>query len=209
MILNFIFSNFNAIVLGIWLLFAVIVTVRYFQPSFIRCHNRYLLKVINKIKNISYLKLIIIALGLNIFFGLFISVSLYYVWGLSDPSGTYIQLPYFLGYIWTNVWLDISISFFLSGLLYSVFKVWKYYRGGFIENGPELLLILMLISGFPKILVFIIIGFIFIILSFIFSYFFKHKKNLIIEPAFIVALFLTLLLGNIVVSYLYQYHIVL
>lgn len=245
MILNFIFSNFNAIVLIIWLLFAVIVAIRYFQPtgdifsrknflskigkkigniSFLKTtsnavgrffstifkilHLNILFTKIGKsIKNISFLKLIMIALGFNIFFGLFISASLYYVWGLSDPSGTFIKLPYFLGYIWTNVWLNISISFFLSGLLYTLFKVWKYYRGGFLEKGPELLLILMLIPGFPKILIFITTGFIFLIFYFIFSYIFKHKKVLIIEPAFIFAIFLTLIFGNIVLGYLYQYSI--
>ena len=57
MILNFIFSNLNVIVLGVWIIFWAIVAIRFFYPTWV--------------KNISYIKLIGIAFLLNIFYGIF------------------------------------------------------------------------------------------------------------------------------------------
>ncbi len=194
MILNFIFSNLNAIVLGVWILFLIIVAIRYFQPTWIKSNNKFLSKIFTGLKNISFLKLILIALGLNIFYGLFVSWGQYYVWStasevtkflLTSPLPVEITFPsylewtrplfnnnlgYFLFYIWGRVWLNIFILFTFSGLMYFVFRTWKFYRGGFLEKGPELMLVLMLISGWMGVLVSLSLGFIFAILFFAFYY---------------------------------------
>lgn len=203
MILNFIFSNLNVIVLIIWLLFLIVVSIRFFKPTWVRSNNKILSKIFTELKNLSYLKLILIAIGLNVFYGLFVTCGQYYVWSVSDPSGTYIQLPYFMHYVWINYWMNISILFLTSGILYSFFKIWKFYRGGFLDNGPELLLILMLISHWPGIITMVSLGFIFAVMLSIFKlFYFKEKRIINIESAFILATFIVLPFGNLIVSYL-------
>lgn len=209
--LNFIFSNLNTIVLVIWIVFLIIVAIRFFRPTLVR--------------NISYFKLILTALSLNIFYGLFVSWGQYYVWAngseitkalLNSPLPKEVpflewarplfsnHLGYFLFYIWGRFWIYILISFLISGILYFLFRFWKSYRGGFSEQGPELLLILMLIVGYPGVLVLIPLGFVFSILLFGFYYFKGNKEDKIlnIEPAFIVATFFTLLFTSAILSFL-------
>lgn len=216
MILNFIFSNLNVIVLSVWIVFLILVAVRYFKPRWVR--------------NISYLKLFFITLGISIFYGLFVSWGQYYVWQSgSEMTKMLVKLPlppqaplpnllewvrpffensfgYFLYYILGRVWLNIFISFLVSGVLYLIFKVWNRYRGSFLEEGPLLLLILMLISGFPGVLVSISLGFILAILLFGFHYLKSYIKkvpisNVVIEPVFFLSVLLSLLFTNIILSY--------
>jgi len=236
MILNFIFSHLNAIVLGVWMLFLIIVAICYFQPSRSKINpdfilfkhlskvgyklstvksirkssiligrlfahtykilhlNTFITKIGKLIKNISYLKLILIAIGLNIFYGLFVTWGQYYVWAHGSvvtkalltfplpaavPFSKYLEwvrplfssrLGYFMFYAWGRIWLNIFVLFTFSGLMYLVFRIWKTYRGGFLEQGPELMLVLMLISGWMGVLVSLSMGFIFAILWLSFSY---------------------------------------
>jgi len=210
MILKFIFSNLNAIVLGTWFLLLVIVALRLFKPAWV--------------KNISYLKLIFIAIGLVVFYGLFITWGQYYVWSRSSdftkalvslplpegvPFSSYLEWTrvffsgnhgYFMFYMLGRVWLNIIISFVVSGFLYLLFRVWQYYRGSFMENGPELILVLTVISGFPNVLVTVVLGFVLSIFLFAFKYF-KGDRDVKIEPAFVVAAFLSLFFANIILSY--------
>lgn len=215
--LNFVFSNLNAIVLGVWIVFLIIVAIRFFRPAWV--------------KNISFFKLILIALGLNILYGLFVTWGQYYVWANGNevtkalinsplpkeaPLFSYLRplfenhFGYFLYYILGRIWLNILISFLISCVLYFLFRIWKFYRGGFLEQGPEILLILMLIVGFPGVLFLIPIGFIFSILLFGFYYsktLFKRASpravlNLVIEPAFIFATFFTLVFTRLIMLYL-------
>ena len=197
--LNFIFSNLNMIVLGIWMIFLIVVTIRFFRPAWV--------------KNISFLKLSFVAIALNIFYGLFVTWGQYYVWANgSAVTKALLNLPlakevpifewarplftnhlgYFSYYVWGRTWLDIFILFLISGGLYYIFKIWESRRGNFIEQGPEILLALMLISGYPGVLVLIPLGFVFAFLLYGFSYF-KGKKVVIIEPVFILATFFALI----------------
>lgn len=208
--LNFVFSNLNAIVLGIWIIFLIILAIRFFRPAWV--------------KNISFLKLVFIAIGLNIFYGLFVSWGQYYVWShgnfitkdlltLPLPKTTPLLMEwirplyehhwgYFLHYVIGRVWTNILVSFLISGAFYLLFKFWNFYRGGFLEQGPELLLALMLVSGFPDVMVLVPLGFIFTILLFTFYYFKKGHKIVDIEPAFIFATLFALLFTNIILAYL-------
>ena len=211
MIFNFILSYLNVIVLALWILFLLVVAIRYFHPKWV--------------KNISYTNLIIIAFGLNIFYGLFLTFSQYYVWSIaSDFTRSLLNSPlsdtipfsnllgwvhsfllnsnhgYFYFYAWGRFWINILILFILSGGLYSIFRLFKYYRGGFGHSGPELLFLLMLISGYPGILVFIPLGFIFAILLVIYSIIRKHKDS-IIEPAFIISALFSLLFTHTILNF--------
>lgn len=209
--MTFIFSNLNAIILGVWILFLLIIAVRVFKPSWT--------------KNISYSKLFFIALGLIIFYGLFVTWGQYYVWLKSGemtrmllnlslpeqvPFPKYLEWAriffsgshgYFLFYVFGRIWLNILISFVVSGALYFIFKIWNYYKGSFSENGPELLLTLMLISGFPGILVTIFLGFVFSVIVFL-IYFMKGIREVKIEKYFIFSTLISLLFTNIILSYM-------
>ncbi|MEI6580674.1 MAG: hypothetical protein WCO07_00710 [bacterium] len=209
--LNFIFSNLNTIVLVIWILFLIIVAIRFFRPAWVR--------------NISFLKLIIVSFVINLLYGAFVTWGQYYVWAtvgdftrvfVNSPLPKQVPMPqllewtrpffennfgYFLYYVLGRVWLYVFISFLVSVILYFLFKIWKSYRGNFTEYGPELILILMLIVGWPGVIIFIPLGFLFsIILSFV--YYLKGKKVTEIEPAFIVAALFTLIFGKIILNFL-------
>lgn len=210
MILNFIFLNLNAITLSIWIIFLVFVSVRFFKPSLV--------------KDISYRKIILITVIIYLSYGLFVSWGQYYVWANGgELTKNFINLPlsndvpmssvfewtrplfennfgFFLYYILGRVWLDIFLTFIISSIFYGVFVAWNSYRKSFSDNGPELFLVLMLISGWPGLFVTIILGFIFSILFFI-VYFFQKKKKLIIEPIFIFTTFFALLFTNIILHY--------
>lgn len=210
MILKFIFSNLNAIIFSIWFLLLVVVALRLFKPAWV--------------KNISYSKLIFIAIGLVVFYGLFITWGQYYVWlKSSDFTRALVTLPlpdgvpfpsylewtrvffagnhgYFIFYVFGRIWLNIIISLAISGFLYFLFRVWSHYKGSFMENGPELILVLTLISGFPNVLVTVVLGFVISIFLFAFKYF-KGDRDVKIEPAFVVAAFLSLFFANVILSY--------
>ena len=215
MTLYFIFNHLNAIVLAIRVVFLCVVAIAFYRPVW----------AVRTLGNISFSKLALIAIGLNLFYGLFVTWGQYYVWATSgDFTRTLLSLPlskeaplpfllewtrtffehhlgYFSYYVLGRTWLNILILFLISGALYFIFRVWKFYRAGFLEQGPEILLVLMLISGFPGVLVLIPLGFIFSILLFIFSYF-KGDKIVNIEPVFILAAFFALLFTRTILSML-------
>jgi hypothetical protein len=210
MILNFIFSNLNLIVLCIWVLFLTIVIIRFFRPLWV--------------KNVSFSMLVIIAFFLNIFYGLFITWGQYYVWATGNiVSKTFVNsslpkevpfssilewarplfennLGYFLYYVLGRFWLYIFILFFISIFLYFILKFWNKYRGGFSPDGPLLILILMLIAGWPGILVLIPLSFIFSIFYIIFNLL-KGRNSTNIEPAFIIATPIALILGKFILGF--------
>jgi len=206
---NFIFSNLNVIVLVIWLLFLALVAIRYFRPAW-------------PVRALSSHWLIAIAIGLHLFYGLFVSWGQYYVWATSgDFTRIFINSPlpaevpfwswarpifsnhlgYFLHYVLGRFWLNIFVLFLFSISLYFLFKIWRFYRGGFLAEGPELLLILMLISGWPGVLVSVSLGFILSIISLGFFYF-KGKRVVNIEPIFIFATFFSLLFARSILNVL-------
>ncbi len=186
MILNYIFLHLNAIILITWLALLLIVFIRFTKGSWV--------------KNISYKKLVIITFCLNIFYAVFITWGQYYVWATGNiVSKTFVNSPlpkevpfpyflewvrplfenylgYFMYYVLGRFWLYIFLLFIISVALYFLLKLWGKYRGGFTEDGPLLILILMLISGWPGVLLFVPLGFIFSILYLLFSYI-LGKKN--------------------------------
>ncbi len=207
MILNFIFSNLNVIVLAIWIIFWIIVAIRYFCPAWV--------------KNISFSKLAIIAFSLRIIYGIFITWGQYYVWNSNSFTQTLLNSPlakgvptydfirplfennlgYFSYYVLGRFWLYIFTLFIVSILFYFLSKIWWSYRGGFSKDGPLLILILMLISGWPGVLVFIPLSLIFSIIYLVFSYF-RGKKEVKIEPAFILASLVALIFNNVILDFL-------
>ncbi len=209
MILNFIFFHLNAIVLAIWVFFLIIVANRFFIKSWV--------------KNISLKKLAVIAVVLNITYGAFITWAQYYVWATGSAfSKSFINSPlpkevplssvlewtrslfenklgYFSYYVLGRFWLYIFILFAISFILYFLLKIWKKYRGGFRDDGPLLILILMLISGWPGILVFIPLGFIGSVLYLIISIL-MGRRVVEIEPVFIFVALIALVYGRLIIG---------
>lgn len=210
MVINFIFSNINIIFKIILIIFWVVIFINYFQ--------------IKIFKNISIWKFVFVALGLHIFYGLFISWGQYHVWATSvDFTRFFVNTPlpkevpmasifewsrplfennygFYLFYIIGRFWTNIFISFLLSSFVFLIFKMWNSYRGGFSKNGPELFLVLMLIVGYPGILVLLPLGFIFSIFNSLY-FLYKKEKNIKIESSFLIASIFTLLFTNIILSY--------
>lgn len=215
MSLIFIFNNINNIFLVGWSTLIILTAVRLFRPVLV--------------KNISYWWIVGIVVGLHLSYGAFITWGQYYVWAngntftqslISLPlpaeaplpsilewSRSYFEKPlgYFTYYVFGRVWLNIIILFVVSGLLYFVLKLWSNYRGGFLPNGPEIILALLLISGYPGILVLIPLGFIVAIIWFIFTIIKNRSTGLqpmYIEPAFLIATAVALFFSKAVLSYL-------
>ena len=162
---NFIFSNLDIIFLVVWIIFFIIVAVRFVRPLWV--------------KNVSYTWLVLCAAALHLFYVIVVTWGQYHVWAigsdltrtlLSSPlpmeaplpsilewSRSYLNQPlgYFAYYAFGRFFLSVLILFAVAGLLFVVFKIVNKYRGGLGEHGPELLLVLMLISGWPGVLLLI------------------------------------------------------
>ncbi len=175
--LNFIILNLNVIVLAVWAVFFIVVVLRFVRPEW-ACPLKFFSEKIWRARNISFSMLMVLAIGLHIFYGAFVTWGQYHTWSapgndlgksfLSSPLSKEVPLPivlevlrpaleqplgYFSYYVFGRIWLNIIILFALSGFFYSILKIWSFYRGGFLPHGPEILLVLMLISGYPGILV--------------------------------------------------------
>lgn len=193
----------------IWIVLLIIIGLKYFRPIWLN--------------NTSYRKLFFVTIGIHILYGLFVTWGQYYVWlNGSEMTRILLSLPlpsetpfpdifnwirplfdnnygYFLYYILGRFWLKILISFALSGLLYLIFRIWEKYRGGFQENGPIIILVLMLISGYPNILINVALGFVFSFVYLTISRF-RGVKNASIEPVFIFSTLISLLFTNIILK---------
>lgn len=202
MLLYLILSRINYIFLAISLCFLIFVLIRFLKP--------------NKI-NISYKKIVWVAVVLKIFFVSFLTWGQYYVWVKGGsltkvlvelPMPKDISLPfayrwlrpifemshgYFVQYVWTHFWLSTVIAFLVSFALYFIFKIWKKYRGNFIQEGPTLLLILMIICGWPGIVLFIPLGFVLAVFGFIIGTF-RGKSTIYVERFFLISAFIVTIL---------------
>lgn len=215
MSLIFIFNNINNIFLAVWSVLTILVAVRFLRPA---CA-----------KTISYWWLVGIVIALHIFYGAFITWGQYYVWAngnefaksfISAPLPAEAPLPsilewsrssfeqplgYFTYYVFGRIWLNIIILFIISALLYFILKLWSFYRGGFLPNGPEIILALLLISGYQGILVLIPLGFIMAVIWFIITIIKNRSLDMqpmYIEPAFLIATPTVLFFSKATLSYL-------
>ncbi len=225
MLFNFIFSGLNIIMLVVWVVLFIIVVLRFLRPEW-ACPIKFFSEKIWRMKNILFPMLIAIAIGLHFFYGAFVTWGQYHVWAtggeytkifISAPLSKEVPLGIFEGlrpafeqpfgyfsyYVFGRIWLDIIILFALAGFFYSILKIWSLYRGGFLPHGPEILLVLMLISGYPGILILVPLGFAIAFASFGISHFRRtsHIRQIYLEPAFIIATPIALLFGKIIFAY--------
>ncbi|MEK7148536.1 MAG: hypothetical protein AAB770_01325 [Patescibacteria group bacterium] len=211
----FIFNNINNIFLAVWSVLIILVALRFFYPAWV--------------KNVSYTWFVVAAISIHFFYGALVTWGQYYVWANGNtftqsllsahlpveaplPSAIEWTRPYFeqpLGYfsyyVFGRLWLNIIILFLISGFFYSVLKLWSFYKGGFLPNGPEIILALLLISGYPGILVLVPLGFIMSIIWFTILYF-KNRTTVVppmyIEPVFLIATPAVLFFSKTILSYL-------
>jgi len=217
MSLNFIFNHVYTIALAVWAGLFVLVAVRFVRPQWV--------------KNISYGWLVVGMIFAHLFYGAFVTWGQYHVWATSSdytmmlisaplpaeaplPSILEWSRPYFAGplgyfayYAFGRIWLKIIEVFVVAGFFYAIFKTWSFYRGGFLPQGPEILLALLLISGWSGILVLVPLGFALVFIFFGASLL-KNKtreiKPVHIEPSFLVATPVALVFGDMVINKLFH-----
>lgn len=211
MSLNFIFTHLNAIMLSVWLVFFVFTVLRFVRPQWI--------------KNVSYDWFVFATIALHLLYAVFVTWGQYYVWSmgsdftralLSSPLASAAPLPsifewtrgyferplgYFAYYAIGRFFLKIITLFAVSGFFYLLFSVWNKYRSVLAPQGQKLLLILMLIAGWPGVLVLIPLGFFLSILSFIVPARIISSP-IPIEWMFLIATPFALLFGRFALSYL-------
>ncbi|MBI5077801.1 MAG: hypothetical protein HZB11_00300 [Candidatus Yonathbacteria bacterium] len=215
MSLIFVFNNINTILMTGLAVLAILVAMRFLRPL--------------SVKNISYWWFVGIAVALYLFYGAFVTWGQYYVWAngneltkvfISAPLPQEAPLPvilewsrssfeqplgYFTYYVFGRIWLNITILFIVSLLFYSILKLWSFYKGGFLPNGLEMILALLLVVGYPGVLILIPLGFILAIIWFGVIYF-KNRTTvqppMYIEPAFLIATPIALFFAKTFLNYL-------
>lgn len=215
MILGFIFAHLNAITLAVWAVFFGIVLVRFLRPHWV--------------KNISYKWLILSATALHLFFATFITWGQYHVWATSNdftrallaaPLPVEAPLPailewarqyfdgslgYFAYYAFGRFFFSIVILFVVTGIFYTIFKFWHHRRNNFGAEGPELLCVLMLIAGWPGIIVLGPLGFAVAILFSVGALVFFKKTQTSLLPAFFVVTPIALIAAKPLLDFLHLY----
>lgn len=215
MLLQFISPHLNTIALGIWIIFFFIVLVRFMRPRWV--------------KNISYKWLMLGAVVLHIFYAVFVTWGQYHVWAtgsdftrilLASPLPLEAPLPvfleyarsyfagplgYFAYYAFGRFFLNLIVLFFITGIFYAILKFGNLRRKSFGSDGPELLCVLLLIVGWPGIVVLIPLGFLIAIFFSIMALLFFKKKQVSLLPAFLIATPLVLIGGKMILEILHLY----
>lgn len=217
MILNFIFAHMNAIALSVWMVFFVFVLIRFIRPRLV--------------KNISYKWLILGAVALHLFYAFFLTWGQYHIWAAANDftrslllaplpqeaplpailewTRSYFSHPlgYFVYYAFGRFFFNILMLFTVAGGFYAVLKFWHTRRNNFGEQGPELLCALMLIAGWPGVIVLVPLGFFIAVLFSVGSLVFLKKNEVSLHPAFLVALPVALVGGGAILNILHIYSV--
>lgn len=193
--LDFLIINLDKINLSIWLLFFSIVVIRYVRPQLL--------------KNISYGLLACVAIVLHLLYGILATWGQYVVWGkseftrilLSSSLSPEVPFPfllewmrpffggahgYFAFYSFQNFFLSTVALLVVTGLFYVFLVTRARYRAhNFREGDIMLILLAMLISGWPGIIVLLPMGFVFAVILSIISRIFYGIERIPLAPAFL------------------------
>ncbi len=197
MLLNFIFANLNTIELVVWTIFFFIVAVRYMRPLWV--------------KNISYNWLAGIAIGLHILYGIVATCGQYIVWSKSEFTKVFLSSPltkevpfpsyfeflrplfdgpngYFAFYSFQHFFLSTIALLIVVGLflLFLIVRS-KTHPINFREGDIMLIVLAMLISGWPGVIVLLPIGLISAILLSIGARFIYGIERIPLPPSFLLA----------------------
>lgn len=215
MTLNFIFAHLNTIALLVWVIFFCVILVRYVRPGWVR--------------DISYRTLLLKAFALHLFYAAFVTWGQYYTWATSSdftrgllaaplpkeaPLWGMLEymrplfegsLGYFAYYAFGRFFLNILVLFLVAGFLYTILKFWNTRQKSFEGDGPELLFILMLIVGWPGVILFVPLAFLVAILFSVVALLFFKKDQISLVPAFLVATPVSLIFGKAILESLNLY----
>lgn len=202
---NFIFSNLNVIEIAVWVVFFFVVDVRYLRPLWVR--------------NISYNWLVGIAAGIHLLYGVLATWGQYVVWGkseftkilLSSSLAQEVPFPfllewirpffsgahgYFAFYSFQNFFLSTVALFVVTGLFYIFLVTRAQYRAHNFREGDIMLIVLaMLISGWPGIIVLLPIGLISAVVLSIVARIFYGIERIPLVPTFLFSAPVALLLA--------------
>lgn len=204
--LNFIILHLNVISLIVWTVLFVVVLIKYIKPLWLG--------------KISILMLLGVVIFLHILYAGFVTWAQYHVWSVTDeqtrffliqPLSNLAPLPpymewtrhyfeqpmgYFVFYVLGRVWLAMGFLFLVTGLFYGFLRFIQRYRDGFGVHGPELIATLLLIAGWPNVLLVILLGFIFAaIISYVSVL--KNIERTRMENAFLITTPIVMLFGPV------------
>jgi len=217
MILGFIFAHLNAVALGVWMIFLGMVLMRFLRPSLIG--------------NISYSNLIFGAVALHLCYAVFLTWGQYHLWAtasdftrslLMAPLPSEVPIPavleflrpylsgtlgYFSYYAFGRFFFNIITLFVVAGVLYGVLKLWNSYKKNFEAEDLEIFLILMLIAGWPGIMVLVPLGFVAAVLFLVGSTVFFKQNKISLIPVFLFTTPVVLIGGKAILDFLSLYSV--
>lgn len=152
-ILEYLF--FNQLLVWLPLIFSflilIIIVIKCFFDNF---------RPFAALKWLTFKRLILILIGGNIFFNLVLSISQYYAW-LNSSLGRFLLPPhtsffYFFRYIFFHYWTADIICLLLGILIYLILRFFKKFKDKAISfEELSLVFLICLLSGWPKMLIFI------------------------------------------------------
>lgn len=207
----FIFSNLNAIILAVWIAFFFVVIARAFKPSWTG--------------NISYQRLVAVAVGIHLLYGAVATFGQYRAWAtanditralFSAPLSAEVPLPaylewsrflfeyphgYFVFYSFGHFFLSTIALLIIVGLflLFLVVRS-RTHPINFREGDISMIVLAMLIAGWPGVLVLLPIGFVFAVVWSGIARFRYGIRRTPLSPAFLLAAPVALLFANTILS---------
>lgn len=195
--MNYIFANLNTITLIVWLVFFCIVAVRTLRPAFVR--------------NISYGWLVVMAIKIHLLYGIVATWGQYLAWTSNDMTRVFLSAPlspevpfpvylewvrplfenthgYFAFYSFQNFFLSTVALLIIVGLFFLFLFVRSRTNPINFREGDIMLVVLaMLISGWPGVVVLLPIGFICAVLLSIIARVLYKVERIPLPPAFLLA----------------------
>lgn len=196
--MNFVFANFNMIALAIWLIFFCVVAVRILRPTWV--------------KNISYGWLVITAVNIHLLYGIVATWGQYRAWAtgsdiskalFSAPLSPEVPFPaylewtrslfehthgYFAFYSLEHFFLGTIALLIVTGLFYLFLSARARYRSFNFREGDIMLIVLaMLISGWPGVIALLPIGLVFAVFLSLGARAIYGIERTPLSPAFLLA----------------------
>lgn len=198
MLTNFFFSYFLS---GAPLVFSTIILVIIIFNFFSNHLKNFLF-----IKKISAGRLILVLLVTTILFNLALSVLQYLIWH-SHPF-TLLFLPphqpwsYFLRYAFFHFWLADILALIVASIFYCFLSLLRKYKEGIISrDNLNLLTLSCLLLGWPKVIIFIPLFFIFSVIDSIINITIFKNKTINISSSILIALLTVFLFANYLLSF--------
>lgn len=195
--LNIFFSQSSVIVLAVWMIVALIATMRYFEMLIVA--------------RVSWRWLVGITIALHLGYAAFLTWGQYVVWKnndltkifLTEPLSSDVPLPiifewvrpyferplgYFAFYSFGRFFSGLIALFTVTGLLVLFLKIRAQYQPiNFAENDISAIALAVLISGWPGVIVLVPLGFLCAVVISLGARIFYGIERIYLPPAFLVA----------------------